>query len=110
MKIVKNKRETIIKSNTIEISDFFLEFKEKYTTFNDDNIIIDFSELKGTNTEKILLFLQHSKAHKSNGLSFVIVANGVDTDSLPEEMMVVPTVTEAQDVVEMEEIERDLGF
>jgi hypothetical protein len=29
---------------------------------------------------------------------------------VPDEMVVVPTVLEAHDIIEMEEIERDLGF
>jgi hypothetical protein len=31
-------------------------------------------------------------------------------DHVPEELMIVPTYQEAMDVLEMEEIERDLGF
>jgi len=40
----------------------------------------------------------------------VIVNNAVDIDEVPSEMTVVPTLQEAFDIVEMEEIERDLGF
>jgi hypothetical protein len=29
---------------------------------------------------------------------------------VPEELLVVPTLTEAEDIIQMEEIERDLGF
>jgi len=31
-------------------------------------------------------------------------------DEIPYEMIVVPTLQEAGDIIEMEEIERDLGF
>lgn len=110
MKISKNNSFTVVKPTNESISNFFLDFKEKYTTFIHDNIIIDFSALKGTNTENILQFLEHSKTHKNSGASFVLVVNGIDSDNLPEELIVVPTLTEAKDVVEMEEIERDLGF
>jgi hypothetical protein len=40
----------------------------------------------------------------------VIVADGIDFTAVPESLVVVPTVLEAHDVIEMEEIERDLGF
>jgi hypothetical protein len=39
-----------------------------------------------------------------------VVNSALDPDIIPDEIMVVPTLLEAQDVIEMEEIERDLGF
>ncbi|MDH3323482.1 MAG: ribonuclease Z, partial [Flavobacteriaceae bacterium] len=42
--------------------------------------------------------------------SFVIVSDKVNLDGIPDEIIVVPTMQEAYDVIEMEEIERDLGF
>jgi hypothetical protein len=38
------------------------------------------------------------------------VNNAINFDDIPEEMIVVPTLEEARDIIEMEEIERDLGF
>jgi len=43
-------------------------------------------------------------------MSFVIVFNGINIDNIPEDIVVVPTLTEAKDIIEMENIERDLGF
>ena len=40
----------------------------------------------------------------------MIVTNTVNPDDIPEELFVVPTLQEAEDIIEMEEIERDLGF
>ena len=60
--------------------------------------------------QRILLFLNLSRTHKNNGTSFVIVCKGVEIDSIPEELAVVPTIEEALDVLEMDAIERDLGF
>ncbi|CAN0606593.1 unnamed protein product, partial [Ectocarpus sp. 12 AP-2014] len=42
--------------------------------------------------------------------SFVLVSDKVSYDDVPEEINLVPTLQEARDVVEMEEIERDLGI
>ena len=56
------------------------------------------------------MFIEISNQHRILKHSFVIVNNALDTDILPNEIMVVPTLLEAQDVIEMEEIERDLGF
>ena len=38
------------------------------------------------------------------------VNDAIEVDEVPFEMIVVPTIQEAGDIVEMEEIERDLGF
>jgi len=55
-------------------------------------------------------FLQISNRHRKSKHSFVIVTNQVDLDEMPAEIIVVPTMQEAYDIIEMEEIERDLGF
>ena len=51
-----------------------------------------------------------SNTHRQNGHSFVIVTNNIDIDSTPEELIVVPTLIEAKDIIEMEEMERDLNL
>ena len=51
-----------------------------------------------------------SNIHRQNGHSFVIVTNNIDIDSTPEELILVPTLTEAKDIIEMEEMERDLNL
>jgi len=101
---------TILKCAENSVSDFFVVFKEKYTNFECANLILDFSDLKGVNTENITLFLDFSEKYKQDGTSFVIVVNGIDFDSLPDEIIAVPTLQEARDIIEMEKIERDLGF
>ena len=51
-----------------------------------------------------------SNNHRSDKKSFVIVSAQVDLDQMPDELVVVPTLQEAYDIIEMEDIERDLGF
>jgi len=101
---------TTIKPDEKFIEDFLTNFKKKYTNFKNDNVIIDFSDYKGVKTENILLFLKYSKEHKDNGMSFVMVDKGINRDDIPDEIIIVPTLTEAKDIIEMENIERDLGF
>jgi hypothetical protein len=40
----------------------------------------------------------------------VIVSDVLDFDKVPTYLNVVPSVIEAHDMIEMDEIERDLGF
>ena len=89
---------------------FFSEFSKKYLNFVKNNVIIDFSTLKGVKKEIILLFLQYSKKHKDNGMSFVVVVQGIEIDNLPDEITIAPTLLEAYDIIEMEIIEREIGI
>ncbi|WP_457616192.1 hypothetical protein [Lutibacter sp.] len=110
MIITENKDYTLVKPSQNSVEEFYHEFKNKYLDFNNKHLIIDFSEKFNTTIKEILLFLTLSEQHKKNGTSFVIVSKDVDIDSLPEELNVVPTLTEALDILEMDAIERDLGF
>ncbi len=100
----------IFKNEKKSITDFFADFSKKYINFKDKNIILDFSSNKEVIIENILLFLSLSEQHRNNGMSFVITVNGIEVDDVPDEIIIVPTLTEAKDIVEMENIERDLGF
>lgn len=110
MHISKKDTYTLLKPKNTTAADFLKKLKEKSSEFKNEHLIIDFSEEINTNLPEILLFLKLSQTHKNNGTSFVIVCNGVEIDSIPEELAVVPTFAEALDVLEMDAIERDLGF
>ena len=60
--------------------------------------------------EQLLFFLPVSNEHRSNKRSFVILNDALNPDDIPQEIIVVPTLIEAGDIIEMEEIERKLGF
>ena len=55
-------------------------------------------------------FMPLAKLHKKNKKSFVLVVSNFDFNDAPNKLTVVPTKLEAHDIIEMEEIERDLGF
>lgn len=94
----------------ITIIDFFKEFNENYAKFKDENLILDFSKNINIDLKEILLFSQISEEHKKNNKSFVIVCNGIKFDELPNELIAVPTFKEAEDIIDIEDIERDLGI
>lgn len=102
---------TIIFSQTeSSLSVFFDKFKEKYETINRDNVIVDLTFFKELKTTHILKFLAISNEHRSSNKSFVLVSDNVSFEDIPEEICLVPTIQEAKDIIEMEEIERDLGL
>lgn len=50
-------------------------------------------------------------AKKEAGTSFILVATSIEIDDLEDESLsVVPTLGEAEDTLEMDAIERDLGL
>jgi hypothetical protein len=93
-------------NSSINILEFSKELIEKYLIFKSDNLIIDLSNNFNIELDEILLFSQLAMDHKNNNKSFVIVCTGFDID----EIIMVPTFKEAEDVIEIEEIERDLGI
>jgi hypothetical protein len=111
MIINTSKTFTVLKDQKDGIEDFskFLTHTVP-TRFKDQNLIIDLLSYTNLSLEQLLMFIELSNKHRILNHSFVIVNNALDPDILPDEIMVVPTLLEAQDVIEMEEIERDLGF
>ncbi len=117
MTINKTDSATIIKpkineqmSTAQNIVNFYNVFIEKYHIFKDNNLILDFSENLSIDLKEILLFSHINNSHKENKKSFVIVNDNKEIDKLPDELIIVPTLEEAEDVVELEDIERDLGI
>jgi hypothetical protein len=92
------------------ILNFHKKFDEKYLNFKNINLILNFSDYINIELKEILLFSLKSEEHKKNKNSFVIVCKGIDFEELPNELIAVPTVKEAEDIIEIEDIERDLGI
>ena len=101
---------SIITQEKVSIIELVKKLEVLYNRFKNDNIIISLTSLKKIPTEDIVEFLQISNKHRRAKHSFVIVTDKVDLDESPDEIVVVPTLQEAYDIIEMEEIERDLGF
>jgi hypothetical protein len=110
MKITPQKDYILIHANESSFEEFFTAFtKQKLHTVTQHKII-ELSENLNITVKDISLFLNAATSHKTNGISFVIICNGIDIDEIPDTITIVPTLTEAEDVIEMEVIERDLGF
>ncbi len=101
---------TIITQEKTTIVQFVEKLEEKYDSLKNDNIIINLFSLQQTSVNDVNEFLRISNTHKSQNHSFVIVTNKVSYEEVSDTISLVPTLQEAYDLVEMEEIERDLGF
>ena len=86
----------------------FDEFEKRFAEINSNHIIVILSENYTMNKKNISFFLEAAKIQKINNKSFIVVKNGIDIDEIPELLNITPTLGEAEDVLEMEAIERDL--
>ncbi len=110
MIIDKNGNITVITQETFTTIELVKKMEALYPKFKNDNIIVVLTSLAKIGNKEIVEFLNISNMHRRLKQSFVIVSDKIDLDEAPEELIVVPTQQEAYDIVEMEEMERDLGF
>lgn len=110
MIISKNGNTTIITQETFTVVELVKKLEALYPKYKNDNIVVLLSALDPIKASDISEFLQLSKMHRKEKLSFVIVSDKITVDDVPDALIVVPTEQEALDIIEMEEIERDLGF
>lgn len=99
---------SIITQEKATIVELVKKIQSLYPKFKNNNIIVSLSTLHILNIQDILEFLELSNSHRAKKHSFVIVSDKVDLDSIPEEIVIVPTIQEARDIIEMEDMERDL--
>lgn len=95
------------KDNPIKFASFIGSIHHQ---FEEQNIVIDLQKYKMLTLEELLSFLDISNHHRSQKKSFVLISDTINIDDVPDELNVVPTFQEAIDMIQMEEIERDLGF
>ena len=60
--------------------------------------------------KKINFFLKTASVLKAKNKSFIIIKKGININDFPEILNIAPTLQEAKDILEMENIERDLGL
>ena len=105
----KGTTTTVFQEN-IELSAFLENLNNAYSKIKNDHLIINLFSFSKLSAGDVLEFLELSNKHRGANKSFVLVTNKVSYDDVPEEIVVVPTLQEARDIIEMEEIERDLGI
>lgn len=110
MKINTTEEYILLSVDENSFEDFYQNFETQYVNFKENHLIINFSLQKNVVEKNISLFLSYASMHKKNGMSFVLICKNINIDAFPEEFNIVPTLQEAEDVIEMENIQRDLGF
>lgn len=110
MKVEVIKHSTVIKDTLGDSLSFLEKLTKQYKNYKNQNLILDLTPNKTTSIASIKAFSELSKTHKKEKKSFVIVAEDINFNAVPKSLIVVPSVLEAHNIIEMEEIERDLGF
>jgi len=110
MIIDQNQNITTITQENASVIELVKKIESLYPKFKNNNIIVNLNTIKPISLEQIIEFLRLSNQHRAAKHSFIIVNEGINVDKTPEEIVIVPTLQEAYDIIEMEDMERDLGF
>jgi hypothetical protein len=110
MKIDQKGHTVCIKDTQGDILSYLSKVTHEYKSFEKFNIIIDLRMYKNLSLAMVNDFLGLSQIHKKSKKSFIIVIYDLDINAVSTKLAVVRTLQEAHDIIDMEEIERDLGF
>ena len=110
MKVETKGHTTTIKDTQGDLTAFLMKLTHEHKSFEKQNLIVDLSGSKNPSVKEVNAFLPLSKAHRKGKKSFVIVISDFDFNKASDKLSIAPTRLEAHDTIEMEEIERDLGF
>jgi len=110
MQIENKKKFLLITSDENTFSIFFNTFVKDQKKFEKENIVVQVSDTIKATTKDFFSFLNIAKQKKQNGTTFVLINSIINIRDFPENLNIVPTMQEAEDIIEMETIERELGF
>lgn len=110
MKIIEKDNYKILKDENGDLAKFAEELTKKHSDLKKYNLVIDLLDYKNLGPEQLLMFLEISAIQLDHKKSFVIVKDNIEIDKIPEDLTVVPTLKEAEDVINMDELQRELGL
>ncbi|SHG20267.1 hypothetical protein SAMN05444483_10629 [Salegentibacter echinorum] len=108
MKISKKENYTLIEPEDKPVVDFVSSLTKNHKEFAEENVVVNLLAYQNLKKEEILGFLEISNVQHENEKSFVLVSEAIAIDELPEEIILVPSIKEAEDLIQMDEIQRDL--
>ena len=110
MKVLVKGHTTVLKDTQGNFQLFLDNITNQHEIYKNQNLILDVTHDKSISIQSFKAFTELSKMHCKGKKSFVIVAENIDFNAVPKSLVVVPSVLEAHDIIDMDEIERDLGF
>ena len=110
MIISQNGNISIITQEKATLIELVKKIQVLYPKFKNNNIIVNLTSLGPIDKNQVIEFLQLSNNHRQEQHSFVIVSNKIQLEDSLDNLIIVPTLQEAYDMIEMEDMERDLGL
>ena len=110
MKFIEKRDYKILKDDNHDVANFANKLTKSHSEFEHSNLVIDLLDHKELTIKELLMFLEMANINIRNRRSFVIVSNSFSIDEIPEELVVVPTLQEAEDMVRMDEMERNMDL
>ncbi|MEP1488096.1 MAG: ribonuclease Z [Algibacter sp.] len=110
MILSQNGNISIITQEKATIIELVKKIEALYPKFKNNNVIVNLTSLGDIKNKEVVEFLQLSNTHRATSHSFVIVSTKINLDDSVDELIIVPTIQEAYDIIEMEDMERDLGL
>jgi hypothetical protein len=106
----KQGNTTIVFQEKSSLPIFLGNLSRAYPRLKNDHLIINLFSFGPLTTDDLIEFLELSDRHRGRGKSFVLVSDRISYDQVPDEISLAPSLQEAHDIIEMEEIERDLDL
>lgn len=110
MKFETKDTTVIVYQNKQIPSEFFKSFDFNYHKFHFNNIILIIDETQNSEPDFVNTVFKLTKSHQLHKKTFVVVAPKWSQSDISEDIVCVPTLQEALDLIEMDEMQRDLGF
>lgn len=106
----KEGNTTIVFQEKSSLPVFLDNLTRAYPRLKNDHLILNLFSFGPLTTADLIGFLELSDRHRGRGKSFVLVSDQITYDQVPDEISLAPSLQEARDIIEMEEIERDLDL
>ena len=110
MQIERKETFVLVTGDENSFSEFFEAFLNNQKKLEKENIVTQLSDSINVSTNDFFSFLSIAEQKKENGTSFVLINSTINVNDFPDYLNIVPSIQEAKDVIEMETIERELGF
>ncbi|QMU63769.1 MAG: hypothetical protein GKR88_05335 [Flavobacteriaceae bacterium] len=111
MYINRKENYTSILPDESTFREFFMALSSQMPLLEDQHLIIRVSKNLDVSEKDFFLLLEVAEKQSVNHKSFVVVyPPKINNDIFPEHFNIVPTYAEAEDIIKMEAIERDLSF
>jgi len=107
MIINQHNSTVIITQDKTSFSEFLKKFSVLHERFKTNDVIL---VLKDTSSDSIDQLVTLSHTHRHLNYSFVVVTTQLNQDEYEDDLIIVPSLQEAYDYIEMELMQRDLGF